>query len=183
MAARSSVGLRSSRDSVVRVQWADAAAHLRELLGPFSGCMPICSGIGPDVPVDHHLAALALLVGDVDEAVHRARSALDLARRMRSPVLEAHALDLLAEATGRTGDARAAASARDAVVAIAEPIGVRLDRCGVAGRLRPLTPAPVVPVGARSVSVRLDAAAGSWNRRMAPATFPTPSACASSSGS
>lgn len=108
----------------VLLGWTEAAPSLRELLRPFAGRMPVGNGVAIDLSADHHLAALALLSGDLAGAAPSARSAVEIARRMRSPALEARALALLADVNDHVGDDSAAASARDAAQTIAEPLGM-----------------------------------------------------------
>lgn len=107
--------------------WIEAATRLRPLLAPFAGMIPAGNGTVLDVSVDHHLAELALLVGDVAGAVLHARDAVDVARRLGSSVVEARALGVLAEAAARSGDPTSATAARDAAEALAEPLGVQLE--------------------------------------------------------
>jgi hypothetical protein len=147
--------------TAVVVGWADAAPMLRPLLEPFAGRLPAGNGATIDDSVDHLLAALALLTGDLDDATRCASRALTLARSMHSPVLEARALALLATAADRAGDAHAAASARDAAESIAEPLGMNLEPSwtGRASRRVP-TSARERSSDARLVTLRLDR--GRW---------------------
>ncbi|HEX6420499.1 MAG TPA: AAA family ATPase [Acidimicrobiales bacterium] len=112
--------------TVTLQRWQPEASELRRLLRPFAGRLAIGNGVTIDLPVDHHLAALSLLAGDLDDAVGCAHRAVALTRRMRAPALEARALGLLSQVTERAGDGAAAASAHDAATAIAEAIGMVL---------------------------------------------------------
>lgn len=143
---------------VCRTGWCEAAAGLRAVLRPFAGRMPVGNGVCADVSVDHHLGALALLDGDLEEAMGWATAAVAMARRMRAPVLEARALALLADVVEQTGDAAAATSARDAALALADPLGMRLR--GAASRRAPARTLAGAAPGPRVVRVRLDA--GRW---------------------
>ena len=118
--------------TVVLLGWQSEAPEVRDLLRPFVGRLAGGNGVIVDLPVDHHVAALALLAGDGEEAARCAQGAVGFTRRMRAPALEARALALLGEVTDRAGDAAAAASARDAAATIAEGIGMLLPE--VAGR-------------------------------------------------
>ncbi len=109
-----------------RLQWPEPAAALAALLAPFAGLLPTVNGIGANLPVDAHLASLALLADDPGAAAVHAQRALALSRSMPAPPLEARSLALLAEAQGRVGERTAALSARDAAEAMAEPIGMVL---------------------------------------------------------
>jgi hypothetical protein len=146
----------------VRTGWREAAGELRRLLQPYEGWLPVGNGVVADLSVDHHLGALALLDDDVDGAVAAAQAALAVARRARSPLLEAHALALLGRAVARTGDRRAAASARDAAMALAEPLGLRFDDDGVVGPGPRATAAPA-PAGPEARMVRARFVDGRWD--------------------
>jgi len=144
--------------AAVLLDWSAAAAELRTALAPFAGRLVIGNGVMLDVSVDHHLAALALLDGDLHAAVGHAQAAVAFARRFRAPVIEARALALLAEVTDRTGDTAAARSARDAAIAIAEPIGMHLDATGgtSAGPAATASPPSARSIDDRAVRLRLD---------------------------
>lgn len=112
--------------AAVLLGWQPGASEARRLLHPFAGRLTGGNGVLVDLPVDHHIASLALAGGDLDEATRHAQRAVAFARRMRAPAIEARTLALLAHITERTGDAPGATSARDAATAIAEGIGMLL---------------------------------------------------------
>jgi hypothetical protein len=142
--------------AAVLTGWHEAVPTLRTVLLPFAGRLAVANAASPDVSVDHHLAALALLAGDVDEARTSALRAVDIARRVRSSVLEARALLLVATAAEGAGDVQAAASARDAADALAEPLGMNLHPSwDPAPTARP-SAAALVPSGDRTIKLRLD---------------------------
>ena len=138
------------------LHWADAAEELRPLLAPFAGRMPAGNGVLLDLSIDHHLGALALVVDDVAAAQAHAQDAVAFARRMRSPTLEARALALLSTANDAIGDGTAAASARDAAAAIAEPLGMRIPGL------------PATPRNHRSGHRARPRLAGRWHRHDPP---------------
>jgi hypothetical protein len=143
--------------TAVMIGWTEVAAELRAIMRPFAGRLVGGNGLLIDVPVDHQLAALALLEDDLDEAARRAHAAVAFARRLRLPTIEARTLSLLADVSERRGDAAAAASARDAASVIAEPLGMLLHPTGGAPQAAPVRRVPQVE---REASARLDG--GRW---------------------
>jgi hypothetical protein len=131
---------------VVRLRTARHAATVAQALRPFAGRLPIDGGVTIHLPVDLHLATLAMMTGDVTAAVDHARDAVAFARGIGAPPLAARCLAVLADAQAAAGDATAARSARDAAEAAAEPVGVRLPPPGHAA------PGPDAPTDARPVA-------------------------------
>ena len=168
--------------AAVLTGWHEAVPTLRALLRPFAGRLAVANAASPDVSVDHHLAGLALLADDVDEARTWALQAVDVARRLRSPVLEARALVLVATAAERAGDEQAASSARDAADALAEPLGMNLHPSWDPAPTARRPPAPRFPAATAPSRSGSTTAAGSSTHRSAPPTSPTPSAWVRSSG-
>lgn len=142
--------------------WRRLGSEVALALRPFSGRVSVGHGIMIDVPVDHHLAELALLAGDLDGAAELVHRALALARRMGLPTLEARSLDLVAAIAERRHDPAAAESAWDAASTLADPIGLRLPhRAPGPGATSPRhasTPAAQdgAPVTSREVRLHLD---------------------------
>jgi hypothetical protein len=78
------------------------------------------------LPVDLLLAQLAMVTGNLHDAIDRAQRSLALARSMPAPVIEAQCLHALAEAQLAAGNLPAAAAAAAAAVGTAERNGVVL---------------------------------------------------------
>ena len=111
---------------VTGLQIRHCAPALAAVLTEFSGLLATDNGHSPEFPVDYYLAGLALLTGDADAAVARAHDAIELARSLPSPPLEALALARLADAQASLGNDPAADAARASAEAIAEPMGLVL---------------------------------------------------------
>jgi tetratricopeptide (TPR) repeat protein len=99
------------------------APALRSMLLPFAGDICFDSGI---VQVDSDLAELHRLCGDTEAAVEAATRAVDAARRLDFPALEARALAALAAAEREAGNESAAISAYEAAEHLAGGIGLAL---------------------------------------------------------
>jgi tetratricopeptide (TPR) repeat protein len=136
---------------VADLSMAEHARAVRDALEPFSGLYTAERGFAVEMPIDATLGRLALLEGDVDGAVHHLKIALDLACSMRSPVLEARCLWYLAQAQESAGATNASDEARRRALALANRVGVVLERPEAA------TPAPSVPAAAT-----LTRSAGRW---------------------
>lgn len=141
--------------SLVLLDWAQPAAELRRLLAPFAGRLAGDNNVLIDLSVDHHLAALALLDGDLDAARAHAPAALEFARRLGAPPLEARALALIGDIAERSGEAAAAGAARAEAAALAGPLGMNLPGLSAADR-----PQPAAVAGQRHGSLRHEG--GRW---------------------
>ena len=130
----------------------DLAAPLTAIFEEFTGLLPTDIGHSVELPVDFHLAGLALLSGDTTSATRLAHAAVLLARRMPSPPLEARCLLRLAAVQDAAGDADASDAAQARARAIAEPLGLMHSEPGsVPAR-------PDVPDRSRRVVLRADGA-------------------------
>ncbi len=92
------------------------ARSLRNFTGLFA------SEIG--LPVDLLLSRLATLASNPADAITDAQNSLDLARSMRSAVIEMHCLRALADAQQAAGNSTAAAAANAAAAGLGERTGV-----------------------------------------------------------
>lgn len=137
---------------VIELELHDGVAALTDVLLPFRGTVA-ADLRGAELPVDHYLAGLALVAGQVRSAIELSRDSIELARRMPSPPLEAHCLARLAhglERDDRRDEASIALTAARRVAA----------RCGVL--------LPGEPVGRLPTDVRSEEPAGAGATRVGP---------------
>lgn len=106
---------------------ATTAAAVHDELAPHAGRIGCMLDHGVELPVDHHLAGLALVAGRVEQAEDHALAAVQLARRMGSPVLAAVCLARLADVQQAAGATAAADATRASAEGLAERVGVELD--------------------------------------------------------
>lgn len=98
-----------------------AAGELRSRLQRYAGLLPTL-----ELPVDWHLARLALVTRDTAAALGHAERGLELARRSRSRLLEAWALRMVSRAQHRSAAYAKAAVSRDLAASAAAGAGVVL---------------------------------------------------------
>ncbi len=139
---------------------AAVAEGVRRELARFGGRLASQFDHGTELPVDHHLAGLDLVVGDFESAGKHAHAAVRFARSMGSPVLEAVCLARLAEAQAAAGDARQAAATHATAEGVAERVGVLLDPPWSRPRVTPVAPgrgSRARPSGAATAELLRDA--------------------------
>lgn len=110
-----------------RVGEGPTAASVHRELAPYAGRLACMFDHGIELPVDHHLAGVALVAGAVEQALDHASQATRLAQGMRSPVLEAVCLSRLAEAQLASGAVALGHATRSTAEAVADRVGVELD--------------------------------------------------------